>query len=219
MIKEALKVFKKYKQIKGAEQYVQGLAPLYEEIYKNLPESKKTWDVGTAYGVMALACKLRGDAVTGTDMTDKFSNLEMFKDQSIRFLKWDVEKESIKSERADLVVFTEILEHLNSDPLPTIKKLYNITKTGGYVVCSTPAKELWGTPAAMNKQMGKKSPGLWNDKESWRDIPEYKGKWHDEHTYHYDQFELVSLFTEAGFEIEDVKIIADFSHLLIGKKI
>lgn len=218
MIKEAIKVFKKYKQVKGADNYVQGLTPLYEEIYKNLPESKVTWDVGTAYGIMALACRLRGDKVVATDMTDKFTSRQMFREQDIVFWDWNVEKGPGRIEQADLVIFTEILEHLNSNPLPTIEKLYNLVKPGGHVVCSTPARELWGTPAAMNAQMGKKSPGLWNDKESWRDIPEYAGKWKDEHTYHFDQFELVSLFTEAGFEIEDVKIIADFSHLIIAKK-
>lgn len=218
MIKQALKIFNSYRQIKGADNYVQGLTPLYEEIYKNLPESKLTWDVGTAYGIMALACKLRGDAVVATDMTDKFTNLQMFKDQGIDFLEWDIEKEPAAIEIANLVIFTEVLEHLNSNPLPMIKTLYNLTNPGGHIVCSTPAKELWGSPAAMNKQMGKKSPGLWNELDSWRDIPEYKGKWKDEHTFHYDQFELVSLFTEAGFEVEDIKIIADFSHLIIAKK-
>lgn len=218
MIKQALKIFNSYRQIKGADNYVQGLTPLYEEIFKNLPESKETWDVGTAYGIMALACRLRGDKVVAADMTDKFTNLQMFKDQGIEFQYWDVEKDVSLTAAADLVMFTECLEHLNSQPLPTVKNLAGLLKPGGYIVCSTPAKELWGSPAAMNKQMGKKTKGLWNDIESWRDIPEYKGKWKDEHCYHYDQFELVSLFTEAGFEVEDIKIIADFSHLIIAKK-
>lgn len=219
MIKEAYEIFKKYKQIKGAEQYAKGLRPLYEEIWSVLPESKKTFDVGAAYGIMSLACKERGDKVVALDMTAKYTNLQMLKEHGIDFLKWNIEKDPLPTEagKADLVIFTEVLEHLNSNPLKTIKKLYNALRPGGYIVCSTPAKELWGPTAGMNAQMGKK-PGLWNDLNSWREIPEYTGKWRDEHTFHYDQFELISLFDEAGFEVEDVKIISDFSHLIVGKK-
>ncbi|MBA2706134.1 MAG: class I SAM-dependent methyltransferase [Blastocatellia bacterium] len=219
MIKQAVKIFKDYKQVKGADNYVKGLTPLYEEIYKHLPQAKLTYDIGCAYGIMSLACKLRGDDVVAMDMTAKYTNLEMFEKEGIKFEKWNIEKQAMPvTQKADLVIFTEILEHLNSNPLPTVKKLYNALDTGGYVVCSTPAKELWGETAGMNAQMGGKPPGLWNDLDSWRDIPEYKGKWIDGHMYHFDQFDLVSLFSEAGFKVEDVKIISDFSHLLIGKK-
>ena len=224
MIKEAIDIFKSYKQIKGAEQYVQGLRPLYEEIYKVLPKSNRTVDVGCAYGIMSLACKLRGDRVDALDMTDKFTNLKMFYDNGISFRKYDIEKTpdehgsgSNFPYSGDLIILTEVLEHFNSNPLPSIKKIYACLNRGGHVVCSTPAKELWGTTENMNAGMGKKK-GLWNDLDSWRDIPEYKGKWKDQHTFHYDQFELVSLFTEAGFEVEDVKIISQFSHLLVGRK-
>lgn len=215
MIKEAVKIFKEYKQIKDADNYVKGLTPLYEEIFKALPEAKKTIDLGGAYGIMALACKLRGDDVTLMDMTAKFTNLEMLKKQGIGFVKHDLEKDKDIGQKADLVIFTEVLEHLNSNPLPTIQKIYRALNPGGYLICSTPAKELWDKTTSMNN---KGVAGLWNDLNSWRDIPEYKGKWKDQHTYHYDQFELVSLTAEAGFEVEDVYEIAGFSNLVIARK-
>lgn len=218
MIKKAVEIFKQYKQIKNADNYVQGLSPLYEEIYKDLPESKNTYDLGCAYGILSLACKLRGDKVTAMDMTAKFTNLKMLEDNGIPFVKFNIEKDKavpLENGKPELIILTEVLEHLNSNPLPSIKKMYDALQEGGHLVISTPAREIWGKTTFMND--GGKA-GLWNDVDSWRDIPEYKGKWMDQHTFHYTQIDLIDLLTEAGFEVQDIKIIADFSHLIIARK-
>lgn len=218
MIKRALDIFKKHKQISNADNYVSGLTPLYVQIFKALPTTGKVYDIGGAYGIMSLACKLRGDDVVLMDMTAKFTNLEMLKEQEISFAKLNIEKDKeipVTSGKPDMIIFTEVLEHLNSNPLATLQKMYKALKPGGYLVCSTPAKELWGETTSINNE-GKK--GLWNDLTDWRDIPQYKGKWQDEHTYHYSQIELADLFIEAGFEVEDITFIAEFSHLVIARK-
>jgi SAM-dependent methyltransferase len=38
----------------------------------------------------------------------------------------------------DLVIFTEVLEHLTSDPMHTLSEINRITATGGWIVLSTP---------------------------------------------------------------------------------
>ena len=38
----------------------------------------------------------------------------------------------------DIVIFTEVLEHLSRDPLQTMSEINRITKLGGYLVLSTP---------------------------------------------------------------------------------
>ena len=218
MIKKALDIFKKYKQIKNADNYVAGLTPLYNEIFKALPRASKTYDLGAAYGVLSLACKQRGDSVVALDMTPKFTNLQMLEDQGIPFVKCNIEKDNeipVSGEKPDLIIFTEVLEHLNSNPLPALKKMYAALQPGGFLVVSTPARELWGDTRSINNEQ---KPGLWNDLKHWRDIPKYKGKWHDEHTYHYSQAELADLVTEAGFEVEDITFIAQFSHLVVARK-
>lgn len=216
MFAKARAIMKQYKQFKTADVYTDNLRALHEAMWPHIPEAKSTLDIGSAYAILPLMLSLRGDAVTASDMTDKFTNLEMLKDNGIAWLcPLNLEKDDSVPGQYDLITMTEVLEHLNSNPLPSIKKLYNALNPGGHIVCSTPAKELFGDTTHMNN--GGKA-GLWNDLQSWRDIPEYKGKWKDQHTFHYDQFELVSLFTEAGFEIEEVITIADFSHLLIGRK-
>ena len=40
--------------------------------------------------------------------------------------------------RFDIVIFTEVLEHLSRDPSQTMSEINRITKTGGYLLLSTP---------------------------------------------------------------------------------
>lgn len=215
MFAKARAIMKKYKQYKTADQYTDNLSGLHVEMWPHMPKAKTTLDIGSAYGVLPLMLSLRGDKVTGSDMTTKFTNLEMLRDHKINWLEINLERDQDIQGKYDLITLTEVLEHLNSNPLPSIKKIFDALNPGGHVVCSTPSKEIHGTTQYLNDGGNK---GLWNDLESWRDIPEYKGKWKDQHTFHYDQFELVSLFSEAGFEIENVTVIANFSHLIIGRK-
>lgn len=210
---KVLEITKEYKQNIQFENYVGGFATYYEAVLKLLPKSKKSLDVGCAYGILALMMKLRGDDVTTSDMTDKFTSLRMLKDQGIKFVKSNIEKEDIKG-KYDLITLTETVEHLNSNPLPAIKRIYNALNPGGHLFIATVAKEVHGETTSMN--VGKK--GLWNDLLNWKDIPEYKGKWKDEHTYHYDQYNLITLISEAGFKIKDLGYINGFSHYVIGEK-
>src|ERR1051325_1679852 len=40
--------------------------------------------------------------------------------------------------RFDVVIFTEVIEHLSRDPAQTMSEINRITKTGGYLILSTP---------------------------------------------------------------------------------
>jgi SAM-dependent methyltransferase len=213
MIEDILKITKGYKQHPQFEHYVTGFKPYYEDVFKLLPESKKTLDIGCAYGILALMLKHRGDEVVASDMTTKYTSLKMLKDNGIRFVQNNIEKESLK-EKFDLITMTETIEHLNSNPLPVVKRIYDMLNPGGYFFCATVMKERHGETTSMN--VGKK--GLWNDMQGWKNIPEYKGKWVDEHTYHYTQFDLVTLLSEAGFTIKELDNIGNFSHYILGVK-
>jgi 2-polyprenyl-3-methyl-5-hydroxy-6-metoxy-1,4-benzoquinol methylase len=210
---EILKITKKYKQHPQFEHYVNGFKKYYEEVFNLLPASKKSLDIGCAYGILALMLKRRGDDVTASDMVSKYTSIKMLEDYKIKFAFLNIEKEDVKG-KFDLITMTETIEHLNSNPLPAIKRLYNALNPGGHLFVSTVMKEVHGETTSMNT--GQK--GLWNDLNSWKDIPEYKGKWVDEHTYHYTQFDLVTLLSDAGFEIEDLGNIGNFSHWIIGVK-
>lgn len=212
--KVLIDITSKYKQHPQFENYVGGFKNYYEDVFNLLPKSKKSLDIGAAYGILALMMRLRGDEVKATDMVSKYTCLKMLKDNKVKFEFLNIEKENVKG-KYDLITMTETIEHLNSNPLSAIKRLYNALNPGGHLFVSTVMKERHGETTSMN--VGKK--GLWNDLKSWKDIPyDYKGKWVDEHTFHYTQFDLVTLLSDAGFEIEDVGNIGNYSHFIIGKK-
>lgn len=213
LINKALGIQEKYKQHKNFKVYSDNFADYYKDVLKVLPKSKFTLDVGCAYGTLALALSLRGDKVIATDRTKEYVNTKMLSNNNIDFIKWNIEKQE-KHLKADLITMTETIEHLNSNPLKTILNLKACLKDGGKLFISTVAREIHGPTTSMNT--GHK--GLWNDLTSWRDIPEYRGEWKDEHTYHYTQIDLVSLLDEAGFEVEDVGMLGKFSHYIIGVK-
>jgi 2-polyprenyl-3-methyl-5-hydroxy-6-metoxy-1,4-benzoquinol methylase len=192
--KVLIDITSKYKQHPQFENYVGGFKNYYEEVYHLLPKSKKSLDIGCAYGILALMMKERGDEVTASDMTTTFTNLDMLFDNKIKFMKLNIEKDDVKG-KYDLITMTETIEHLNSNPLKPIERLYKALNKGGRLFVSTVMKERHGETTSMN--VGQK--GLWNDLKSWKEIPDYKGKWKDEHTYHYTQFDLVTLLSDAGF--------------------
>lgn len=213
MIKEALKIAGKYKQHSHFKAYMDSFTDYYEDVYKLLPKSKKTLDVGCAYGTLAIMMKLRGDDVTASDMSTEYINTKMLKKEGIKWEQINIEKQDIRG-KYDLITLTETIEHLNSNPLKPLQRIYDALNDGGHLFISTVMKEVHGKTTSMNT--GKK--GLWNDILDWHDIPEYDGEWKDEHTFHYDQYNLVTLLSDAGFEITDIGTLNNFSHYLIGQK-
>jgi 2-polyprenyl-3-methyl-5-hydroxy-6-metoxy-1,4-benzoquinol methylase len=213
MLNKALAIAKKYKQHKKYQDYVDGFGTYYKEVFKLLPKSKRTLDIGCAYGTLALMMHLRGDKVTASDMSTEYINTKMLKKEGIKFEKIDIEKSAIKG-KYNLITLTETIEHFNSNPSEPLRRIFDALEDQGHVFVSTVMKEVHGDTTSMNG--GEK--GLWNDLLSWRDIPEYKGKWKDQHTFHYDQYNLVTLLVETGFEIEKIGNINNFSHYIIGKK-
>jgi hypothetical protein len=146
-------------------------------------------------------------------MNTEFINVKMLKDQGIDWQKLNIEKQDVKGQY-NLITMTETIEHLNGNPLKAITRLYDALLPDGRLFVSTVMKEVHGDTTSMNG--GEK--GLWNDILNWKDIPEYKGEWKDQHTFHWDQYNLVTLLSEAGFEIEKLGDISNFSNYIIGKK-
>lgn len=213
VVDQALEIARKYKQHTHFERYTTGFSEYYEKVYHLLPESKKTLDLGCAYGHLALMLKLRGDDVSASDMTDEYTSRKMFREQGIKFIKNNIEKKDLPG-KYDLVTCTETIEHFNSNPLPAIKRMYNALNPGGHLFLSTVMRERHGDTTSMNN--GQK--GLWNDLRDWHDIPEYNGEWKDQHAFHYDQWNLITLLSEAGFTVKEVGNIENFSHYLIAEK-
>ena len=156
-------------------------------------QPKTALDIGTAYGTLAYILSKINIKVTATDIMDLHSR-KMFKSRKIDFKKHNIETDKLDGSY-DVVVLTDVLEHLCYNPLPVMKKLRSVCKKG--LLLSTPARE-----------MDFVCEGKWKDEVSWRQIPEYKKyKFIDGHHHTYYLWELDDLLKESGFRIIESQLL------------
>jgi SAM-dependent methyltransferase len=169
-------------------------------------EAQDILEVGTFTGCVSVALAKLGHRVVASDIHFVIDNPELKKllsSQGISTFAADLSDSTlpVADNRFDLLVFNEVLEHLNFNPIPLLSEFYRILKPGGRVYCATPnllsAKNRWRmlrglgyinpvSDLIMNLQPGTgMSVGL-----HWRE---------------YSKLELTELFEAAGFVAESHK--------------
>jgi len=151
----------------------------------------KVLDIGCAYGTLAVYTKLLCNCqVYATDIADKTFSTELRKRYSIEFAVNNCELEPLPWDRQfDAIIFTEVLEHFNFNPVPTMQKLRSAVSPHGRLYLSTPDAVDWGRL---------------DHYASYRDMPEAypDGRLIDDHIYQFNFGEVVELAESTGFRIE-----------------
>lgn len=115
---------------------------------------------------------------------------------SLSFVETDIERDPFPAgRRFDAILMTEVLEHLNFDPVPTLRKAHGALRDGGSFFLSTPDADAgWGRNFTYY--------------ESLDEIPpvDPDAEWIDGHIWHYNREELVGVLAEAGFEIKRIEL-------------
>lgn len=164
---------------------------IYEDWAK--PKIERCLDIGCAYGTLALYCKkLFGCEVYCTDFVDTYLSQSLVKKYNFRFetnnieldpFPWDVE--------FNVIILTEVLEHFNFHPVPTLKKIHKLLSEDGKLYLSTPDASLW----------------------EWGRVTKYYSRLDempfpkkglpivDDHIYHYNKHELLHILNVAGFRV------------------
>lgn len=176
--------------------YDETLADLYSFLAHQMPDDKlRILDAGCAYGTFASYLRGQGHEVYAIDAMPELHNDAEFSRQGISFRKVNLETDDVFWQNFDRVYFTEVIEHLNYNPVPVIQKLYDALKPGGELICTTPMKELQGSYHP--------NDGRYANYIHYRDIPlPWNGyTFFDEHHYFYRKTELAQLFHEVGFTI------------------
>ncbi|HST50359.1 MAG TPA: class I SAM-dependent methyltransferase [Pyrinomonadaceae bacterium] len=164
---------------------------IYDDACERAP--RRCLDVGCAYGTLLLFVKrLTGCEAFGTDFTDAYTSREMFERRGIGFAVSNVElDEPPWPPPFDMIIFTEVLEHLNFQAETTLRKLSRLLAPGGRVYLSTPDAAEWGRTTKYYR--------------SYAELPEpreeLRAKIVDDHVWQFDERELVTVLTNAGFEI------------------
>ena len=148
-------------------------------------------DIGCGYGtLLAYASQLYGAAGTCFDVVS-YLQPEVMRRYGLSFAKGSVEVNALPSGATyDVIVMTEVLEHFNFRPIPTLSKIRASLADGGVVFLSTPdAESSWG-------RITKYYPSL-------DSLPalDTTAQWIDGHIWQYSQSELERVLAQAGFGI------------------
>lgn len=147
-------------------------------------------DIGCAYGTLALFCRrVLGCDTYCSDFTDAYFTKRLLQ-LGIHFAQNNIELEPLPWDRQfDIVVFSEVLEHLRFSPLPTLQKIHHLLAPEGRLYLSTPDAAHQGRLTTYHKDY-RKMP----DPVQVADVI-------DDHVYIYTKRELVELVSDAGFTI------------------
>lgn len=166
------------------------------------PTGGRAIDIGCAYGTMcAYLASIGWKEVAGIDIELTYS-FYLMKKYQIQFQNLDVERDILPySEGAfDLVVFTEVLEHLGRDPHQAMFKIAWLTSKGGILVLSTPdiESDLWKAGGSYQLEGPIQAHEISQQKRDVRG-----GLTH--HYYVYNKNEVRSIVEMAGFEVETLE--------------
>ena len=116
-----------------------------DNITINKPHIKKVLDIGSHYLHNSVLLSLRDFNVDSMDVSE-FWNLDFVKNRSKKYdLNPIIENKlselntiSNKNNHYDLIIFTEILEHITFNPINFWKIIYKVLKPGGIIYITTP---------------------------------------------------------------------------------
>lgn len=171
---------------------------LYE--YSQAKGPATSFDVGSGFGTLAVfLTEIFGRTAIASDMHRR-DGVDLLAERGLlEFHRWNLEldEEAPITGPFDVVVFTEVLEHLNFDPVPTLRKLRDLLADDGRLFLSTPDAEEWGRVTKFYRSMTEMpSP------EEGRRLVE-RGEWAyiDDHVWQYSRDELEDVIARAGFEV------------------
>lgn len=99
----------------------------------------KILEIGSVPCHLTIALKLLGYDIIGVDINPERFNklLTMY---NLKIFKIDVEQEPLSfiNNSFDVILFTEILEHLRINPINALREAYRVLKPGGRLILSTP---------------------------------------------------------------------------------
>jgi SAM-dependent methyltransferase len=159
-----------------------------------LPVVKSAVDIGSAYGTLLLYASKQHQAsrLVAVDPCNYMSKI-LIESHGVQKINADFERQEIDcGGRFDLVLFTEVLEHLNFYPASTLEKLHALLNDDGHLILTTPDAQEWGRVLDHYPALEK--------------IPPFSGQsstWFDGHVWQYTHEEAVHVIEAAGFKIVD----------------
>jgi len=152
---------------------------------------KTMLDIGAGYGTLALFCaKLTGATVACLDIESHRMDESVMSRNGVTIREGNIETEGLDwAGTVDGIVMTEVLEHFNFNPVPTMRKVAAALVPGGRLFLSTPDAASWGR--------------VEDGPTSFRDLlaPDPDADTEDRHIYQFSDAEVREVLGESGFRV------------------
>lgn len=102
-------------------------------------KGKRFLEVGHGLGYFSKEAAARGAKVTGIDLGKNLAKISQKRVPKGKFLVASADNLPFKDETFDIVLCTEVMEHMD-DPVKALDEIYRVTKEGGKVIITTPNK-------------------------------------------------------------------------------
>ena len=166
-----------------------------DRVYTKNKPVKYILDLGCGFGtLLAYATTIYGAEGICFDIHDYFGayGINSFNEKyNLKHVQGDIERGTLPDDKQfSVIIMTEVMEHLNFQPVPTLRKIYDALKPGGSFFLSTPDADIgWGRNYKYYQQLS--------------DLPQLDkdAEWTDDHIWHYNTEELKAVLQEAGFTI------------------
>jgi len=170
---------------------------ILQKIIQIKSKGKQVLDVGAGRGHLSVALAKLGWLVTLVDVKEKLNT----KDMKIMCQKYQMNSKicnlscdliPFEDSLFDLVIFTEVIEHLSFNPVNVIKEIIRVLKPGGHLILTTPNQNNLFTKCKC--LLGK---SIYTSIESFfMDGTKYAIHWRE-----YTMDELIYLLNRVGFNI------------------
>ncbi len=149
--------------------------------------TSRVLDIGCAYGTLALYARLlSGGQTYCMDMRPDLLSPDLVAEYGLHFAVGNIELDDPPWDvRFDAILLTEVMEHFNFHPVPTLRRIRSLLSEQGRLYLSTPDVSRWGRHGPY---------------PTYRIMPaaDRARPIVDEHIYVYDWSELQEIFAEAG---------------------
>jgi 2-polyprenyl-3-methyl-5-hydroxy-6-metoxy-1,4-benzoquinol methylase len=159
----------------------------------------RSLDAGCGFGTLALYMTELFDATSSACDMHYFPAVQaLAADGRIEFKQSNIELDPLPwLGPFDVIVFTEVLEHLNFHPVPTLRKLRSALAENGRLFLSTPDAVEWGKVTTYYDRIESMPP----PELGRRGIDSGEWEYVDAHVWQYSREELEHVVRLAGFQV------------------
>lgn len=105
------------------------------DVFEKFRQTNKMLDVGCGPGLFLIEAQKRGWEVYGTEFTD--NQLAYLNNKGINTLKGKLSNDSFENELFDVIISSEVIEHINN-PVEEMQQFHRLLRKGGLVYITTP---------------------------------------------------------------------------------